>query len=105
MLSKPVTLQGKVLILELKWTVEKRVPGSLFFGVGDEEPPSYNMGLKKTQRSRRKTNLCMSCDTVDGSEIPNTQPPVTLPETNIAPKNGWLEYHFPIGEAYFQGPC
>ncbi len=28
---------------------------------------------------------------------------VTLPETNIAPKNGWLEYYFPIGEAYFQG--
>ncbi len=21
----------------------------------------------------------------------------TLPETNIAPKNGWLEYYFPIG--------
>ncbi len=30
---------------------------------------------------------------------------VTLPETNIAPKNGWLEYYFPIGEAYFQGLC
>ena len=29
--------------------------------------------------------------------------PDTLPETNIAPKNGWLEYYFPIGEAYFQG--
>ena len=29
----------------------------------------------------------------------------TLPETNIAPKNGWLEYYFPIGEAYFQGLC
>ena len=28
--------------------------------------------------------------------------PSTLPETNIAPKNGWLEYYFPIGEAYFQ---
>ena len=28
---------------------------------------------------------------------------LTLPETNIAPKNGWLEYYFPIGEAYFQG--
>ena len=28
---------------------------------------------------------------------------ITLPETNIAPKNGWLEYYFPIGEAYFQG--
>ena len=25
----------------------------------------------------------------------------TLSETNIAPKNGWLEYYFPIGEAYF----
>ncbi len=27
----------------------------------------------------------------------------TLPQTNIAPENGWLEYYFPIGEAYFQG--
>ena len=27
----------------------------------------------------------------------------TLPETNMAPENGWLEYYFPIGEAYFQG--
>ena len=25
----------------------------------------------------------------------------TLPET--APENGWLEYYFPIAEAYFQG--
>ena len=24
---------------------------------------------------------------------------VTLPETNVAPENGWLEYYFPIGEA------
>ena len=29
----------------------------------------------------------------------------TLPGTNIAPKNGWLEYYFPIGEAYSQGLC
>ena len=29
---------------------------------------------------------------------------VTLPETNIfAPENGWLEYYFPFGKAYFQG--
>ena len=28
---------------------------------------------------------------------------VTLPQTNIAPENGWLEYYFPIGEAYFHG--
>ncbi len=27
---------------------------------------------------------------------------ITLPKTNIAPTNGWLEYYFPIGEAYFQ---
>ena len=27
----------------------------------------------------------------------------TLPETNIAPKNGWLEYYFPIGDACSQG--
>ena len=27
----------------------------------------------------------------------------TLPETNIAPENGWLEYYFPIGMAYFSG--
>ena len=29
----------------------------------------------------------------------------TLPETNIAPENGWLEYYFPLGsfgKAYFQ---
>ena len=26
----------------------------------------------------------------------------TLPETDIAPKDGWLEYYFPLGEAYFQ---
>ena len=29
----------------------------------------------------------------------------TLPETNIAPENGWLECYFPIGKAYFQGLC
>ena len=31
----------------------------------------------------------------------------TLPETNseFTPKNGWLEYYFPIGEAYFQALC
>ena len=28
---------------------------------------------------------------------------ITLPETNIAPENGWLEYHVPFGMAYFQG--
>ena len=27
----------------------------------------------------------------------------TLPETNIEPENGWLEYKFPFGITYFQG--
>ena len=31
---------------------------------------------------------------------------ITLPETTAkAPKNGWLEYYLPIGEAYFQVLC
>ena len=29
----------------------------------------------------------------------------TLPETDIDPSNGWLEYYFPIGEVYFQEIC
>ena len=27
----------------------------------------------------------------------------TLPETNMAPENGWLEDEFPFGKAYLQG--
>ena len=30
---------------------------------------------------------------------------VTLPETNIAPENGWLEYYIIFGIAYFQVLC
>ena len=30
---------------------------------------------------------------------------ITLPETNIAPENGWLEYSFPFGIVYFQVLC
>ena len=29
----------------------------------------------------------------------------TLPETNIAPENQWLEDECPLGMAYFQGIC
>ena len=29
----------------------------------------------------------------------------TLPETNMAPENGWLEDYFPFGMAYFQVLC
>ena len=30
---------------------------------------------------------------------------IALPETYIAPENGWLGDYFPIGKAYFQGLC
>ena len=30
---------------------------------------------------------------------------LTLPETDIAPENGWLEYSFPFGIAHFDGTC
>ena len=29
----------------------------------------------------------------------------TLPETNIAPENWWLEDYFPFGKAFFQVLC
>ena len=31
--------------------------------------------------------------------------PPTKKNNIFAPKNGWLEYYFPIGEAYFQVLC
>ena len=50
----------------------------------------YVSGVEKTQK-----NAYLELVTLD---------PLTLPETNIAPENGWLEYYFPIGvPAYFQG--
>ena len=35
----------------------------------------------------------------------NIRIPITLPEANMAPENGWLEDEFPFGKAYFQGLC
>ena len=37
--------------------------------------------------------------------IPGIFSGVTLPETNIAPGNGWSEDEFPFGMAYFHGLC
>ena len=42
-------------------------------------------------------------DLPEGNFFATKKELVTLPETNITPENGWLEYYFPIGEAYFQG--
>ena len=43
---------------------------------------------------------CHFFKTARCNKLPPNLPP---PETNIAPKNEWLEYYFPIGEAHFQG--
>ena len=42
---------------------------------------------------------------MDGNSAGDLSEMVTLPETNIAPENGWLEYYFPFGMTYFQGLC
>ena len=52
-----------------------------------------------------KQNPCIPPKTMTQNnkiQVHNTTTP-TLPKTNIAPTNGWLEYYFLIGEAYFQG--
>ena len=38
-------------------------------------------------------------------DIQNVKNSVTLPKFNIAPEKCWLEDHFPIGKATFQGLC
>ena len=81
----------------------------------------FFLPTKKTQVSEvifcgipqkfRLTWICVVGDIFYGSyqgEITPLNPPFgedvfTLPETNIAPENGWLEYYFPIGEPNFQG--
>ncbi len=53
-----------------------------------------------------KKNIQKKQKTITYPSAPNTFSGLdTLPETNIAPKNGWLEYYFPIGMAYFQVLC
>ena len=56
-------------------------------------PKNHQKKLKTSSRS-----ACV-CVCVDQRKRCKT---CTLPETNIASENGWLEYYFPIGEAYFQ---
>ncbi len=49
------------------------------------------------------TNTVGSRERLDKKNRRRIEVNPTLPETTIAPENGWLEYYFPIGEAYFQG--
>ncbi len=52
-----------------------------------------------------KTNQAILDNETYLNSVPNKRGENTLPETNVANENGWLEYYFPIGEAYFQGLC
>ena len=45
------------------------------------------------------TNLCVS-HVFFLIQLKSEPEDLILPETNIAPTNGWLEYYFPIGMAY-----
>ena len=51
--------------------------------VGTTPAATYRQTLGKTNRGGHKA--------------------IILPETNMAPENGWLEYLSPFGMAYFQG--
>ena len=52
------------------------------------------MSLVSATKKNRQNKRCYTTCLKDSM--------ATLPETNIAPKNEWLEYYLPIGEAYFQ---
>ena len=49
--------------------------------------------------------LSYSADLTETGRLFSTEQRPSLKLTAKAPKNGWLEYYFPIGEAYFQGLC
>ena len=60
--------------------------------------------LFRSRRSHKKKHSHQKSAEIRGRGRQNVPFSNTLPETNIfAPENGWLEYYFPIGEAYFQG--
>ena len=47
-----------------------------------------------------------SLKAVHGNELPiSSLNMFSLPKTNIAPENGWLEYCFPFEKPYFQVLC
>ena len=58
--------------------------------------------MRKADYPLAKASGCPEARSGGGNEHPTAS---TLPESNIAPENGWLEYYFPFGMAYFQGLC
>ena len=74
------------------WSVSN-IPGIPYqVGIHGRNPWSFQTLLEM--------EIILAGDWVSSSELGLG---ITLPETNIAPENGWLEYYFPIGEAYFRG--
>ena len=63
------------------------------------------MFLYQKRCSKKHERLETHVQHIFGGDGPQFARHPTLPKTNIAPTNGWLEYYFPIGEAYFQGLC
>ena len=85
----------------------KLIIASINHNTKDVKP--YNPAISRckctfTTGSQWELILGSSSGSRDGSnDFESTTFFGTLPETNIfAPKNGWLEYYFPIWEAYFQ---
>ena len=71
------------------------IPGGFLVGISDAKAhitqvPSwcFDVQVRRLQKCAAEIGVRFTTDS-------------TLPE--IAPKNGWLEYYFPIEEAYFQG--
>ena len=54
---------------------------------------------RETEKGRRRSSQKLA------SRIAQQEMLSTLPETNIAPENGWLEYEFPFGMVYFRLLC
>ena len=50
----------------------------------------------------KKNGSDLQCQVGFRGETSSEHQKPTLPETNIAPKNGWLEYEFPCGKTHFQ---
>ena len=67
-----------------------------FFFISCRHHPLFRV---KRNETKSRTNLLFQKNTWPLAFVLK----FTLPKTNIAPTNGWLEYYFPIGEAYFQG--
>ena len=69
-------------------------------------PPSYGgIHFQEPCFNHRVANIRCSLKQQLISAVLTHSLLISLPETNIAPENGWLEYYFPIGEAYFQVLC